>query len=156
LAGLQSARRYGKTDRRTQIRSGRGRLPHGEFFATETAFLSVLLLFSLLSEFQGLGGLQGYRQPATLRAQVFLRGAILWRAGNKPVFPTSSSWGGIGKTQSHPRQNFGLRFPNFAEAGFPRTGGMKTTTGFSGIFMDLLRKPGLSKLEKLNCQRREG
>jgi hypothetical protein len=68
-----------------------------EFFATEAAFLSVLLLFNLLSEFQRVSGLQGYRQPATLRAQVFLCGAILGRAGHKPVLHLSSAWGGLEK-----------------------------------------------------------
>lgn len=66
-----------------------------EFFATEAAFLSVLILFNLLSEFQRMGGLEGYRQPATLRAQVFLCGAILGRAGHKLVLHMSSAWGGL-------------------------------------------------------------
>ncbi len=68
-----------------------------EFFATEAAFLSVLPLFNLLSEFQRVSGLQGYRQPATLRAQVFLCGAILGRSGHKPVLHMSSAWGGLEK-----------------------------------------------------------
>jgi hypothetical protein len=68
-----------------------------EFFATEAAFLSVLLLFNLLGEFQRVGGLQGYRQPATLRAQVFLCGAILGRAGHKQILHMSSAWGGLEK-----------------------------------------------------------
>lgn len=66
-----------------------------EFFATEAAFRSILLLFNLLSEFQRASGMQGYRQPATLRTQVFLCGAILGRAGRKPVLHMSSAWGGL-------------------------------------------------------------
>jgi len=53
-----------------------------EFFATEAAFRSILLLFNLLGEFQRAAGLATYRQPATLRAQVFLCGALLGRAGS--------------------------------------------------------------------------
>jgi hypothetical protein len=37
-----------------------------EFFATEAAFRSILLLFNLLAEFQRASGLRTYRQPATL------------------------------------------------------------------------------------------
>ena len=66
-----------------------------EFFATEAAFRSILLLFNLLSEFQRVSGMQGYRQPATLRTQIFLCGAILGRAGRKPVLHMSSVRGGL-------------------------------------------------------------
>ncbi len=69
---------------------------HG-FFATEAAFCSVLLLFNLLSEFQRVIGLTIYRQPATLRVQVFLCGALLGRAGHKTVLHLSSAWGGLQK-----------------------------------------------------------
>ena len=58
-----------------------------EFFATEAAFRAILLLFNLLSEFQRISGMPGYRQPATLRTQVFLCGAILGRAARKQVLP---------------------------------------------------------------------
>lgn len=68
-----------------------------EFFATEAAFCSVLLLFNLLSEFQRVIGLTTYRQPATLRVQVFLCGALLGRAGHKTVLHLSSGWGGLQK-----------------------------------------------------------
>ena len=37
----------------------------------------------------------GYRQPASLRAQVFLCGAILGRAGHRPVLHLSAAWGGL-------------------------------------------------------------
>jgi hypothetical protein len=66
-----------------------------EFFATEAAFRSILLLFNLLAEFQRATGLAAYRQPATLRAQVFLCGALLGRAGHRLVLHLSSSWGGL-------------------------------------------------------------
>jgi hypothetical protein len=64
-----------------------------EFFATEAAFQAILLLFNLLSEFQRASGMPGYRQPATLRTQIFLCGAILGRAARKQVLHMSSSWG---------------------------------------------------------------
>ena len=66
-----------------------------EFFATEAAFCSVLLLFNLLSEFQRVIGLTTYRQPATLRVQVFLCGAVLGRAGHQTVLHLSAAWGGL-------------------------------------------------------------
>jgi len=66
-----------------------------EFFATEAAFQAVLLLFNLLSEFQRAAGLTVYREPATLRTQVFTCGAILGRAGRRLVLHLSQSWGGL-------------------------------------------------------------
>jgi hypothetical protein len=66
-----------------------------EFFATEAAFLSILMLFNLLSEFQRATGMSGYRQPASLRVQVFLCGAILGRAGHHTVLHLSAAWGGL-------------------------------------------------------------
>ncbi len=66
-----------------------------EFFATEAAFRSILLLFNLLAEFQRASGLRTYRQPATLRTQVFLCGALLGRAGHHLVLHLSASWGGL-------------------------------------------------------------
>src|SRR5438309_6932857 len=66
-----------------------------EFFATEAAFCAVLLLFNLLSEFQRALGSEVYRQPATLRVQVFLCGAVLGRAGRRVVLHLSSAWGGL-------------------------------------------------------------
>jgi hypothetical protein len=68
-----------------------------EFFATEAAFLSILMLFNLLGEFQRATGMTGYRQPASLRVQVFLCGAILGRAGHRPVLHLSAAWGGLEK-----------------------------------------------------------
>jgi DNA-directed RNA polymerase subunit N (RpoN/RPB10) len=66
-----------------------------EFFATEAAFRSILLLFNLLGEFQRACRFTSYRQPATLRAQVFLCGALLGRAGRRLVLHMSTSWGGL-------------------------------------------------------------
>lgn len=66
-----------------------------EFFATEAAFRSILLLFNLLGEFQRACRFTSYRQPATLRAQVFLCGALLGRAGRRLVLHLSTSWGGL-------------------------------------------------------------
>lgn len=66
-----------------------------EFLATEAAFRSILLLFNLRGEFQRACGLGRYRQPATLRVQVFLCGALLGRAGHRLVLHLSASWGGL-------------------------------------------------------------
>ena len=66
-----------------------------QFFSTEAAFRSVLLLFNLLAEFQRAAGLQVYREPATIRAQVLTCGAILGRAGRRLVIHLSESWGGL-------------------------------------------------------------
>jgi hypothetical protein len=41
-----------------------------QFFATEAAFRSILLLFNLVAEFHRAAGFSCYQQPATLRAQV--------------------------------------------------------------------------------------
>ena len=65
-----------------------------QFFATEAAFQTILLLFNLLGEFQRVAGLPGYREPATLRTLVFTCGAILGRAGRRIVLHLSESWGG--------------------------------------------------------------
>ena len=66
-----------------------------EFFATEAAFLAILMLFNLLAEFQRAVGMPRYRQPASLRVEVFLCGAILGRAGHRTVLHLSSAWGGL-------------------------------------------------------------
>ena len=71
-----------------------------EFFATEAAFLSILMLFNLLGEFQRASGMTGYRQPASLRVQVFLCGAILGRAGHRSVLHLSAAWGGLEERNS--------------------------------------------------------
>ena len=71
-----------------------------QFFATEAAFCGILMLFNFLSEFQRVVGMKGYRQPATLRATVFVCGAILGRAGRRKVLHLSSAWGGLEKRNS--------------------------------------------------------
>jgi len=69
-----------------------------DFWATEAAFLAVLFTFNLLSLYQQLSApAHRYRQPATLRAGVFLCGAILGRAGHQAVLHLSASWGGLDK-----------------------------------------------------------
>jgi hypothetical protein len=93
-----------------------------EFFATEAAFLSVLLLFNLLGEFQRVGGIQGYRQPATLRAHVFLCGAILGRAGHNPVLHMSSAWGGLEKRNPILDNILAYVFPTSSKLDFQRKG----------------------------------
>jgi hypothetical protein len=68
------------------------------FWATEAAFLAVLFTFNLLSLYQQQTTPQsGYRQPATLRAAVFLCGAILGRSGRQAVLHLSAAWGGLDK-----------------------------------------------------------
>jgi hypothetical protein len=71
-----------------------------EFYATEAVFQAVLLLFNLLGEFQRATDLAVYRQPATLRSQVFLCGAILGRAGHQGVLYLSQAWGGWEKLKA--------------------------------------------------------
>jgi hypothetical protein len=68
------------------------------FWATEAAFLAVLFTFNLLSLYQQSSAPKaGYRQPATLRAAVFVCGAILGRAGRQTVLHLSACWGGLDK-----------------------------------------------------------
>lgn len=66
-----------------------------EFFATEAAFLAVLMLFNLLSQMQRMAEMKKYRRPATLRAQLFLCGAILGRDARDAVLRLSRDWGGL-------------------------------------------------------------
>ena len=68
------------------------------FFATESAFLAVLLTFNLLSlyQHQTTPG-QPYRQPGTLRTAVFLAGAMLGNMGREKVLKLSAAWGGLAK-----------------------------------------------------------
>jgi hypothetical protein len=68
------------------------------FFATESAFLAVLFAFNLLSVYQAAVLPQsGYRQPATLRAAVFVCGAILGKCGRKVLLRIAQSGGGLSK-----------------------------------------------------------
>lgn len=66
-----------------------------QFFATEAAFRSILLLFNLLGEFQRATGMKSYRRPLTLRSMVFLCGAIQGRSGHRKLLHLSQSWGGL-------------------------------------------------------------
>ena len=69
-----------------------------EFFGTESAFLSVLFAFNLLSLYQRqLAPERAYRQPATLRSQVFVAGAILGLIGKQTALKLSQAWGGLAK-----------------------------------------------------------
>jgi len=69
-----------------------------DFWATEAAFLAVLLTFNLLSLYQQqIPPTSPYRQPATLRTAVFLGGAILGRSGRQTVWHLSMAWGGLDK-----------------------------------------------------------
>jgi len=68
------------------------------FFATEAAFLGVVLSYNLLSLYQAQVTRQsGYRKPSTMRAALFVGGAILGRKGRDAVVRFSESWGGLKK-----------------------------------------------------------
>ena len=79
-----------------------------QFYATEAAFLSILMLFNLLAEFQRASGMTGYRRPASLRVQVFLCGAILGRAGHRTVVHLSFDLGRSRNAQPFVRQTLAL------------------------------------------------
>jgi hypothetical protein len=72
-----------------------------DFFATECAFLSVCFTCNLLSLYQHAASPErrksGFRSPATLRAAVFIGGAILGTRSRKPVLHIAESWGGMRK-----------------------------------------------------------
>jgi len=71
-----------------------------EFFGTESAFLAVLFAFNLLSLYQRqIAPGKPYRQPATLRAQVFVAGAVLGLVGKQIALKLSTAWGGLAKHQ---------------------------------------------------------
>jgi Transposase DDE domain group 1 len=64
------------------------------FWETEAAFVAVLFTFNLLSLCQQqVSPQQEYRQSATLRAEVFVCGAILGRSDRQMVLQMSVSWG---------------------------------------------------------------
>jgi hypothetical protein len=68
------------------------------FFATEAAFLGVVLIYNLLSLYLAAVTRQsGYRKPSTMRAPVFVGGAILGRKGREAAVRFSESWGGLKK-----------------------------------------------------------
>jgi hypothetical protein len=69
-----------------------------EFFGTESAFLGLLFTFNLLSLYQRqVTPEKPYRQPATLRSQVFVAGAILGLVGKQIAIKLSQAWGGLSK-----------------------------------------------------------
>jgi hypothetical protein len=58
-----------------------------KFFGTEAAMLSAIFAYNLLAVYQAQVTPQsGWRQPSTLRAAVFICGAVLGRIGRKIVF----------------------------------------------------------------------
>jgi len=68
------------------------------FFATEAAFLPVIFAYNLLSVYQAQVTRQsGWRQPATLRAAVFVCGAVLGRAGRRLSLRLSQTGGGLAR-----------------------------------------------------------
>lgn len=70
----------------------------GKFFATEAAMLATIFTYNLLAAYQAQVMPQsGYRKPSTLRAAVFVCGALLGRMGRKLVLRLSQSGGGLGK-----------------------------------------------------------
>ena len=72
-----------------------------DFYATESAFLSVCFTYNLLSLYQHASSSEqrkaGYRRPVTLRAEVFIGGAVLGNRGRVPVLYIAESWGGLDK-----------------------------------------------------------
>ncbi len=72
-----------------------------DFFATESVFLAVCFTYNLLSLYQhSIAPEQrktSFRRPATLRADVFIGGAILGNRSRTPVLYIAESWGGLGK-----------------------------------------------------------
>ena len=72
-----------------------------DFFATESAFLAVCFTCNLLSLYQHASAPEqrkaGFRRPATLRASVFIGGAILGNRSRTPVLYIAESWGGLDK-----------------------------------------------------------
>ena len=65
-----------------------------EFFGAESAFLAVRFAFNLLSlDQRRIAPDQPYRQPATLRAQVFVAGAVPGLVGKQIALKFSTAWG---------------------------------------------------------------
>ena len=63
-----------------------------------TAFALTILAYNLLAVYQAhVTAKEGWRKPSTLRAAVFVCGAILGRAGRKLVLRLSKSGGGLAK-----------------------------------------------------------
>ena len=72
-----------------------------DFYATESAFLSVCFTYNLLSLYQHASAPEqrktGFKRPVTLRAEVFIGGAVLGSRGRIPVLYIAESWGGLDK-----------------------------------------------------------
>ena len=116
-----------------------------EFFATEAAFCAILMLFNLLAEFQRATRMPGYRQPATLRVQVFLCGAILGRAGHRTGLHLSSAWGGLEHRNALFDSLLTYLFPTSPKLDLKSnssTGGRVLKTLFRPNFRLQLRNPG--------------
>ena len=89
-----------------------------QFFATEAAFRAVLLLFNLAPGVPTLAGLPGYREPATIRAQVLTCGAILGQAGRRTRGDSPiAKLGRVENENSLAGQYLELANSNFAEVG---------------------------------------
>jgi hypothetical protein len=71
------------------------------FYATESAFLSVCFTYNLLSLYQHASTPEqrkaGFRRPCTLRSAVFIGGAVLGHQSRVPVLYIAGSWGGLEK-----------------------------------------------------------
>jgi len=74
-----------------------------DFYATESAFLSVCFTYNLLSLYQHASSPEqrkaGFKHPATLHAAVFIGGALPGNRGRKPVLYIAESWGGHDKNK---------------------------------------------------------
>lgn len=69
-----------------------------KFFVTEAAMLSAIFAYNLLAVYQAQVTPQsGWRQPSTLRAAVFVCGAVLGRIGRKIVLRLSKVGDGLAK-----------------------------------------------------------
>jgi hypothetical protein len=72
-----------------------------DFYATESAFLSVCFTYNLLSLYQHASSPDqrraGYKRPVTLRAEVFIGGAVLGNRSRTLVLYIAESWGGLDK-----------------------------------------------------------
>lgn len=92
-----------------------------DFFATESAFLAVCLTYNLLSLYQHASAPEqrqaGFRRPATLRAAVFIGGAILGTRSRTPVLYIAESWGGLDRHK--PLMDSVLRWPGATSPKLP-------------------------------------
>ena len=69
-----------------------------KFYTTEAAFLGAILAYNLLAVYQAqVTAKEGWRKPSTLRAAVFVCGAVLGRAGRKLMLRLSQNGGGLAK-----------------------------------------------------------